>query len=203
MGAGFELGSPRVNAADLEQLLAEFDAVLCAVGRVSSPQAVQLGLATGLHGIGVNRFLQTSRPRVFAAGQAVRRSGRRVHSVAGGRLAAIYLDQFLRGAPLVRQVQPFSSHVKCLKPEEMPQFMAASLSSSAGNGAGGADKLPSPVLGRGAGGEGDPLTREEAMREAGRCCRCDCRKADNCRLRQAAEELGGPAQPLRRAAPRG
>ena len=67
--------------------------------------------------------------------------------------------------------------------------------------------LPSPT-GRGAdqvstGGrlEGaDSLTREEAMREAGRCCRCDCRKADNCRLRQAAEQLG--ARRNRYAAPR-
>ena len=38
------------------------------------------------------------------------------------------------------------------------------------------------------------------MREAGRCCRCDCRKADNCRLRQAAQELG--ARRNRYAAPR-
>ena len=38
-------------------------------------------------------------------------------------MAAIYVDQFLSGAPMVRQVQPFSSHVKCLKPEEMQQFM--------------------------------------------------------------------------------
>ena len=97
LGAGFELGGPRVDAARLERLLAEFDAVLCAVGRVSSPEVAQLGLAAGLHGIGVNRFLQTSRPRVFAAGQAVRRTGRRVHSVAGGRMAAIYLDQFFAG----------------------------------------------------------------------------------------------------------
>ena len=110
--------------ARLEQLAADFDAVLCAVGRVRSPEVVQLGLATGLHGIGVNRFLQTSRQRVFAAGQAVRRTGRRVHSVAHGRTAAIYLDQFLSGAPLIRQVRPFSSHVKCLRPDEMQQFMA-------------------------------------------------------------------------------
>ena len=71
------------------------------------------------------RFLQTSRQRVFAAGQAARWTGRRVHSVASGRIAAIYLDQFLSGAPLVRQVRPFSSHVKCLRPDEMQQFMAA------------------------------------------------------------------------------
>ena len=74
-----------------------------------------------------------------------RRTGRRVHSVAGGRMAAIYLDQFLSGAPLVRQVQPFSSHVKCLRPEEMRQFMAV------------ADPTPraAPLSsGRGAGGEG-------------------------------------------------
>ncbi len=134
LGAEFELGSPRVDTAGLDQLLAEFDAVLCAVGRVQAADVASLGLAQGLHGIGVNRFLQTSHERVFAAGQAARRTGRRVHSVAGGRMAAIYLDQFLSGAPLVRQVQPFSSHVKCLKPEEMPQFMAV------------ADLTPRPLM---------------------------------------------------------
>ncbi|MGA2254918.1 MAG: FAD-dependent oxidoreductase [Thermoguttaceae bacterium] len=186
LGAKFELGGPRVDAARLEQLLADFDAVLCAVGRVSSPEVNQLGLAAGLHGIGVNRFLQTSHQGVFAAGQAARRTGRRVHSVAGGRMAAIYLDQFLSGAPLIRQVQPFSSHVKCLKPDEMQQFMAV------------AD--PAPPGPTSAEAERVGLTCEEAVREAGRCCRCDCRKADNCRLRQAAEELG--ARRNRYAAPR-
>ena len=38
-------------------------------------------------------------------------------------MAAIYLDQFLHGNTLVPQIQPFSSQVKCLRPEEMPQFM--------------------------------------------------------------------------------
>ena len=209
LGADFELGGPRVDAAGMEHLLAEFDAVLCAVGRVNSPEAAELGLTTGLHGIGVNRFLQTSRPRVFAAGQAARRTGHRVHSVAGGRLAAIYLDQFLSGAPLVRQVQPFSSQVKCLKPEEMRQFMADAdpvprvrLPSPSGRGAGGEGSSyraaesahlgpVSPHPGPLPAGEGNlALTPEETMREAGRCCRCDCRKADNCRLRDAAQELG-------------
>jgi NADPH-dependent glutamate synthase beta subunit-like oxidoreductase/ferredoxin len=189
LGARFELGGLCVDSARLERLLADYDAVLCAVGRVQTADLAQLGLATGLHGIGVNRFLQTSRPRVFAAGQAVRRTGRRVHSVAGGRLAAIYLDQFLSGAPLVRQVQPFSSHVKCLRPEEMPQFMAAAGEKDEGGRMKDESSkdhssfiLPPSSF--------SPLTREEAMREAGRCCRCDCRKADNCRLRQAAQELG-------------
>jgi NADPH-dependent glutamate synthase beta subunit-like oxidoreductase/ferredoxin len=186
LGARFELAGPRVDAARLERLLADFDAVLCAVGRVRSAEAARLGLAAGLHGIGVNRFLQTSRQRVFAAGQAVRRTGRRVHSVADGRTAAIYLDQFLSGAPLVRQVPPFSSYVKCVRPDEMQQFMAV------------ADPVP-----RGPASDEDEqasFTCEEAVREAGRCCRCDCRKADTCRLRQAAEQLG--ARRNRYAAPR-
>ena len=175
-GARFELGGPPVDAALLEKLLADFDVVLCAVGRVPSAEVAQLGLATGLQGIGVNRFLQTSRERVFAAGQAVRRTGRRVYSVAGGRMAAIYVGQFLSGAPLIRQGRPFSSQVKCLRPDEMPRFMIV------------AD--PTPRGPTSAEAERVGLSREEAVREAGRCCRCDCRKADTCRLRQAAEQLG-------------
>jgi NADPH-dependent glutamate synthase beta subunit-like oxidoreductase/formate hydrogenlyase subunit 6/NADH:ubiquinone oxidoreductase subunit I len=186
LGAGFELGGPRVDAARLEELLAGFDAVLCAVGRVRSDEVAQLGLAAGLHGIGVNRFLQASRQRVFAAGQATRRTGRRVHSVAAGRMAAIYLGQFLAGSPLIRQVQPFSSHVKCLRPDEMPQFMAVADPTPPGPASNAAERVG--------------LTCEEAVREAGRCCRCDCRKADSCRLRQAAAQLG--ARRNRYAAPR-
>ncbi|MGA2034845.1 MAG: FAD-dependent oxidoreductase, partial [Thermoguttaceae bacterium] len=186
LGARFELGGPRVDAARMEQLLADFDAVLCAVGGVRSAEAAQLGLAAGLHGIGVNRFLQTSRERVFAAGQAVRRTGKRVHSVAAGRMAAIYLDQFLSGDPLIRQVRPFSSHVKCLRPDEMQQFMAVADATPRGPASAEAERAG--------------LTREEALREAGRCCRCDCRKADTCRLRQAAAQLG--ARRNRYAAPR-
>jgi NADPH-dependent glutamate synthase beta subunit-like oxidoreductase/formate hydrogenlyase subunit 6/NADH:ubiquinone oxidoreductase subunit I len=180
LGARFELGGPPVDAARLDRLLTDFDVVLCAVGRVGSIEVLRLGLATGLHGIGVNRYLQTSRERVFAAGQAARRTGRRVHSVAGGRLAAITINQYLSGAPLVRQSRPFSCHIKCLRPEEMQQFMIV------------ADPAPrcptSPEI------ERIGLSREEAMREAGRCCRCDCRKADNCRLREAAEQLAARRQ---------
>jgi NADPH-dependent glutamate synthase beta subunit-like oxidoreductase/NAD-dependent dihydropyrimidine dehydrogenase PreA subunit len=186
LGARFELGGPRVDAARLEQLLADFDLVLCAVGRVRSADLAQLGLAPGLHGVGVNRYLQTSRERVFAAGQAARRTGKRVHSVAGGRMAAIYIDQFLSGAPLVRQVRPFSCQVKCLRPEEMEQFMAV------------ADRAPRARSGAEA--ERDGLTLEEAVREARRCCSCDCRKADSCRLRQAAQQVG--AQRNRYGSPR-
>ena len=224
LGARFELGGPRVDAARLERLSADFDAVLCAVGPVRGADVDQLGLAAGLHGIGVNRFLQTSRQRVFAAGQAVRRTGRRVHSVAHGRMAAIYLDQFLSGAPLVRQVRPFSSHVNCLRPDEMRQFMAvadptprsspvrAGESISVARGVAGILRVPSAltrsvrsttvidssILSPEA--EQASFTREEAVREAGRCCRCDCRKADTCRLRQAAEQLG--AQRSRYTSPR-
>ncbi len=34
------------------------------------------------------------------------------------------------------------------------------------------------------------VSRGQAVREASRCCRCDCRKAGNCRLRQAAQQVG-------------
>ena len=221
LGADFELGGPRVDAAGMEHLLAEFDAVLCAVGRVNSPEAAELGLTTGLHGIGVNRFLQTSRPRVFAAGQAARRTGHRVHSVAGGRLAAIYLDQFLSGAPLVRQVQPFSSQVKCLKPEEMRQFMADAdpaprvrLPSPSGRGAGGEgssygrrkvasrSSLPSPRPSPG--GRGESGLDPRGSRARGRPM-LPLRLPQGRQLPLARRRPGtrGPAQPLRRAATRG
>jgi NADPH-dependent glutamate synthase beta subunit-like oxidoreductase/formate hydrogenlyase subunit 6/NADH:ubiquinone oxidoreductase subunit I len=175
LGACFEFGAPRVDAAGLGQLLTEFDVVLCAVGRVRPAEVAQLGLAPGLHGIGVNRYLQTSHQRVFAAGQAARRTGRRVHSVASGRLAAIYIDQFLSGSPLVRQIRPFSCQVKCLRPEEMAPFMAV---------ADPAPRSPSAEAERGA------WTVKQAMREAQRCCSCECRKIDSCRLRRAAQETG-------------
>ena len=63
LGARFELGCPRIDAVGLGQLLADFDAVLCAVGRITSPEAEQLGLTVDMHGIRVNGYLQTGRER--------------------------------------------------------------------------------------------------------------------------------------------
>jgi predicted molibdopterin-dependent oxidoreductase YjgC len=41
-----------------------------------------------------------------------------------------------------------------------------------------------------AAGEGGGFARDEAVRESGRCLRCDCRKADACLLRRYAERYG-------------
>ncbi len=46
---------------------------------------------------------------------------------------------------------------------------------------------------------GTAFTRDEAIREAGRCLHCDCRKADTCRLRQYADEYKADASRFRAA----
>ena len=99
LGAEFELGGPRVDAAGLEQLLAEFDAVLCAVGRVGSPDVAQLGLATACTASASTAFSRPAargcsrpaRPRAAPAGGSTR-------SRAGGWRRSTSTNSF-RGAP--------------------------------------------------------------------------------------------------------
>jgi len=75
----------------------------------------------------------------------------------------------------------FSVHMGKLSEGEMEQFLA------------GASRDPRVE-------PADPdagFTDDEARREAARCLHCDCRKADNCRLRDCAEAYGAKAAHFR------
>ena len=160
----------------IQKLLADFNAVVLATGQFDAPFAQDLGLDATAHGLTVDRITHaTSMARVFAAGGVVSPRKVAVRSVADGHAAAVCVDQFLRGRPIVGWAKPFSCHIGHMLEGELDAFMAqaspAPRQEPTGNSACG-------------------CVQSQAQAEALRCLHCDCRKADDCDLRCYGQELG-------------
>ena len=176
LGASFQMRVRVGRDLKMADLVSRFAAVLVACGKADEAVAHELGVAASPHGIAVDRqTFQTQAAGVFAAGDAVQARQMAVRSVAEGRAAAECISQFLAGAAPAAAPRPFTTRLGRPTEAEMAAMVAAA--SPEGR------VVPS-------GGEGNGLEAEEARREARRCLRCDCRKADACRLRRWANALG-------------
>ena len=174
---GFEFrGASRVGVdVSLEQLRGDFDAVFVATGRSEADEQNVLGLKTGPRGILVDtRTYQTELSDIFAGGDAIRSRRLAVRSVADGKEAAVAIGQYMSGQPVVGVVRLFNSRMGKLKEGEIETFMA------------NADSIirVEPQ------GTGRDYSAEDARSQARRCVHCDCRKTQNCRLRDYAEQYG-------------
>lgn len=159
----------------LDELRASFDAVLLTVGAVEEADAEQLGLPYGRRGLEADRITHESPlTGVFIAGSAQSPSRMAVRAVAGGRGAALAIDQHLRGAEIVPERRPFNVSRGRLTAEE-----AALMAEDASD-----HGRIEPSWGAYAG-----FNDEEATREGLRCLHCDCRALETCRLRKLSEEL--------------
>ena len=168
LGVRFE-GKTRIgDKVSLEQLRKDFNAVFVAVGADAEP----LGLQTGPNGIVTdNRTYETNLPGVFAGGDAVRKRKLTVRAVADGKEAAVSIAQYLSGESVAGPGKPFNTRIGKIKDEERETFAAC------------ASRDSRVTVSQ----AGDGLTDEQARREAARCLHCDCRKADDCKLRQYAQ----------------
>lgn len=159
----------------IEELRKDFDAVLIAIGQPKQDDVESMGIETSPNGITINpRTYQTNLPGVFAAGAAVRKSKLAVRAVADGKEAALAISQFLTGQPVTGSPHVFNTRIGKLEDYEIERFAADA----------GKAKRQTPLP------EGAGFTDDQARAEAARCLHCDCRKADNCKLRQYAQQYG-------------
>lgn len=169
IGASFQ-GNTRIGTTlTIEKLLGDFDAVFVAIGKSEPGDIKSMGLETGTSGIAMdNRTYETNLRGVFAGGGAVRKSRVAVRAVADGKEAAVAIGQYLSGKTVTGPAHGFNTRIGKLKEGEIEKFMA------------GASQIrrqtPSP--------EGAGFTDEQAHDEAIRCLHCNCRKPENCKLRQ-------------------
>jgi NADH-quinone oxidoreductase subunit F len=108
----------------------------------------------------------TNRPGVFAGGDVVTGPNTVVDAIAAGKRAAVVIDRYLRGEPLV---QPERAR--------LPQDFVAPVATPEGEAA-AADRVETPRLSREARRRSFAevemvLSPAEAMRESRRCLRCD------------------------------
>jgi ferredoxin len=184
LGVKFQ-GQTRVpmTSESMEDLRKDFDAVFVAVGQLKPGDADSMGLETGPNGIAIDsRTYQTNLAGVFAGGDAVRNRKLTVQAVADGKEAAVSISQYLSlfpqgegpGQVVAGATKAFNTRIGKLKDGEIEKFMAC------------ATKGPRVRPSR----KEDSLTDEQACEEAARCLHCDCRKAEDCKLRQYAQEYG-------------
>ena len=177
LGADFVYQTKIGAKLSFEKLRRDFDAVFVAMGEIDSDKSECFGLETGQNGIKVNSAYQTNVPGVFAGGDAVRKRKLTVRSVGDGKEAAVAIEQFLSGKQVTGPQKKFNSRIGKLMEGEIDSFVLL------------ADKSArlEPLC------EEDGFVDEQARSEAGRCLHCDCRGADDCKLREFSQDYDARA----------
>jgi ferredoxin len=184
-------GAWRVSARGVDLAA---DLVVSAPGRTVDTELLDaLGLESGRRGVKVDRAtLATDVPGVFAAGEVLSGASAAVRAVATGRLAAVSVDQFLRGADVVGEPAQFRTQMTDLHECETQKLLA---------GVERQERVEEPLVPvdeRSLGTEDQGgLDDGAAVREAMRCLQCDCLARDNCKLRDYATEYGAQPRNLR------
>jgi ferredoxin len=113
-----------------------------------------------------------SHPGFFACGSILKEQNMAVKSVAQGKAAAKSVDSFLSDGQPLQEKRRFNSRFGKLKDNEIAEYLKES---NPGNGL-----LPKA-------GKLKGFNVDEAQMEAARCMHCDCRKAEECKLRDYAD----------------
>ena len=168
LGVEFFVQTKIDSPSSFEKIRQDFDAVFVATGQSGN----YFDLEQGPKGININNACQTNIVGVFAGGDVVSKRTLAVRSVADGKNAAIAIDEFLSGRDVIGPQKKFNNRTGKLLEGEIENFMLLANRSS---------RLSPPH-------ETEGLTDAQAKQESARCLHCDCRKSDNCRLRQHSQQ---------------
>jgi len=161
------------DLALFRKLKKENDAVIIASGAIAEEQK-SWGLAFTPKGIDADKnTYKTSEEGVFAIGNILRPSRLAVRSIGQGKEVAFSVGQYLSGEKVTGEPRLFNSRFGKLLQDEYSEYLKESVQR----------KRITPS-GKGTNG----FSPEEARREAERCLHCDCRKFDNCKLRNLSDE---------------
>jgi ferredoxin len=161
-----------VDAALFRTLRKENQAVIIASGNISDAQKTW-GFRVTASGIEVDKnTYETSEEGVFAVGSVLRSSRLAVRSAGQGKEVAFSVDQYLKGEKVTGEPRLFNSRFGKLVEQEFSEYLKESPFGK---------KMNRPEK------ETRGFEPERARKEAKRCLHCDCRKMDNCKLRNLAE----------------
>ncbi len=173
LGAKFVFDTRIADRSALENVRKDYDAVFIAIGKIEQEQAESLGFTAGRNGVKFDRkTYETALDGVFAGGDVVRSRKICVRSVADGKEAATSIMQYVTEQPVTGPEQPFNCKIGRLKEGEIDAFVQ--LASKEGPAYGPVEK--------------EGLNDQQAVEQSLRCLHCDCRKADNCRLRDYSKQ---------------
>jgi ferredoxin len=164
LGVAFVKGA-RLTA--LDAVRSRHQAVILATGHPDKATAFHHGAhATGMAG-------RSEHPGVFVCGNAAHPCRTVIHAVADGKEAGRMADDFLAGR--ATETPGFTCHHGRLQDGDMAEFLKEASS----------DGRVSPAA-----GESAAFSENEAALEAKRCLHCDCRRRQDCRLRDCATLTG-------------
>jgi ferredoxin len=174
----FEGNTKVGDTISLAQLREKHDAVYLACGKIEQADAEAFGLKANSKGPVVDSgTYQTSLPGVFAGGGVIRNRKLAIRAIADGKEAAISIERYLAGDEVTGPVKPFNSRIGGIDEDETEQFLA-----EASRG----DRVTPSAADSG-------YADEEARSEAERCLHCDCRKPNDCKLRDYSQQYNAKA----------
>ncbi len=156
------------------QLKKDYDAVVLASGKINLSEVGSWGVESNAQGIKIDAHsLRSSDLKMFAGGELIQPGRLAVRAAGHGKTIAFAVDQYLSGSEVTGPRKRFDSRIGKLLDPEIFEFMKE------------ADRVGSV---KPAGGASAGFSTEEAIRECRRCMHCDCRKADDCKLRDLSDE---------------
>ncbi len=169
-GITFKPGTEIGKEVTVKELQDRFDAVFLASGWQGGDGALIEGLESKDGKLAVDiRTYRTSIDGIFAGGDLVRKRKLAVRSTADGKEAAEAICQYLAGEEVTGPVKRFNSRMGMLGSGDLEKMMQAVNSDG---------RFEAGTAG---------FTPEQASEEAQRCLHCDCRKPNECKLRQYSE----------------
>jgi hypothetical protein len=162
-----------ITKKDFENLTKEYDAVVLATGDISDEVKTWGPDANEKQVIADKQSYQTNIENVFAVGNVNRHTKLAIRSLGQGKEVAFSIEQFLDSKKVQGEPMKFNARFGKLLNDEYPQYLKESVDIERIN----------PEEGEQAG-----FSLNEVIREAARCMHCDCRKIDNCKLRDLSEE---------------
>jgi NADPH-dependent glutamate synthase beta subunit-like oxidoreductase/ferredoxin len=174
MGVTFRCNTTVTRQIFNAEIKGIYDAIVIATGDIAAenPPANLVDLAKS--GYLVNeKDMSSAVPGIFVCGSAIRPHKMAVRSVAQGKTAAESVHHFLHEKLFEKPGRIFNSRFEKLLPIEFDEYLKESSKSRR--------VLPGAKAKEG-------FSPDEAVREALRCLHCDCRKQDECKLRNYAHE---------------
>ncbi len=189
IGVKFEHGKRLGKELRVAELLKSYQAVFIGTGsKEEDLEALKTeGIETGKNGVVIGKeTMMTSVFGVFAGGDCVSKTGLAVRSVASGRIAAKIMVGFLLQGTPGKDKKLFSVRMGPLSEAELSEMMIGFSSEKRvlKNLVDGKQIKENPGEAR------KNFTDDEALKEAARCMRCDCRKLRGCRLKKISEDYG-------------
>lgn len=175
LGVTFKMEIQIGRDVSLAQLQTDFAAVIFAGGSTTPAELAQLGLPVAGKTVKVNAAGLTGVPNVFAGGSVMKGGQALAKSVLAGKSLAACVTQHLAGLPCTGLPDVYNHNMGRLLDGELEIFVS------------GAKPIPRlkpenlETLG---------FDLAQAQEESTRCMHCDCRKNQDCKLREYSDEYG-------------